>query len=566
MIPTVVQSFKDLFTGDQLVVYIAISVLNAVMLFFASMKFLLVLQQCGYHGKRYFKWLGNKDTPYMARLMLLCLLAFLFFCVLNICFTPLADRILGQPLGKTTGSYFGFVSYILFSIAYINTESSVNAKVPLKKTKRLVRLCITYIIFLCVLTFAFLTLLNFLAYIIGDEVTALLRYSLICGMPILMPYILFLAYGFNEPLEQALKKRHLRIAKEKLAKTDILKIGITGSYGKTTVKEILKTILSQKYRILATPESYNTPLGIALTVKQLDSTHDIFIAEMGARSKGDIAELAKLVKPKYGVLTGINTQHLETFGTIENTKNTKYELFENLADGGIGFFSTDNDNARELFGRFEGEKYCAGLNGEDNLVTATDVKTDARGMSFTLVFGGEKSVKCSTVLLGRHSVRNICIAAAVAYKIGLTPKEIAAGINRITSIGHRLELMPNNKKIVIIDDSYNSNVDGIAAAMEVLDTFKGRKIVVTPGLVELGKMENIANLELGKTLASHADIVIIIGRHNAEMLINGLIDGGMDRANIKFAKNLNKGNAVLNELMQEGDIVLFENDLPDNYN
>ena len=566
MIPTSVQSFKELFTGDQIAVYVAISVLNALMLFFASMKFLLVLQQCGYHGKRYFKWLGNKQTPYLARLMLLCLLAFLFFCVLNICFAPLADKILGPTLGKSIGSYFGFVSYILFSVAYINTESSVNAKVPLKKTKRLVRLCITYIVLLCVLTFAILTLLNFVAFFIGDEVTALLRYSVICVMPISMPYILFLAYGINEPFEQMLKKRHLRIAKEKLEKTDILKIGITGSFGKTSVKEILKTILSQKYRILATPESYNTPLGIALTAKQLDSTHDIFIAEMGARSKGDIAELTKLVRPKYGVLTGVNTQHLESFGSIENTKNTKYELFENLSKDGVGFFSTDNDNSRELFERFDGEKYSTGLKDQENFVTAVDVKTDERGMSFTLVFGGEKSVKCSTVLLGKHSVRNICLAAAVAYKIGLTPKEISAGVNRITSVGHRLELMPNNKKIVIIDDSYNSNVDGIDAAMDVLDNFKGRKIVVTPGLVELGKMENVANLEFGKTLAKHVDMAIIIGHHNAEMLINGLIDGGMDRANIKFAKNLNKGNAVLNEIVQEGDVVLFENDLPDNYN
>ena len=102
--------------------------------------------------------------------------------------------------------------------------------------------------------------------------------------------------------------------------------------------------------------------------------------------------------------------------------------------------------------------------------------------------------------------------------------------------------------------------------MEVLDTFEGRKIVLTPGLVELGKMENVANLEFGKTLATHADIVIVIGKHNAEMLINGLIDGGMNRENIKFAKSLNKGNALLNEIMVEGDVVLFENDLPDNYN
>ena len=566
MIPTSVERFKDLFTGDQLTAYLAISVLNAILLFFASMKFILVLQQCGYHGKRYIKWLSNKDTPYMSRLMLLCLLAFLFFCVLNICFAPLADRFLGQVMGQTLASYFGFVSYILFTVLYINTESSVNAKVPLKKTKRIIRLCITYCVLLLVFTFGILTLLNFIAFAIGEQVTALLRFSVICAMPILTPYILFLAFGINEPFERWRKKYHLRIAKDKLNRTDVLKIGITGSYGKTSVKEILRTILSQKYRILATPESYNTPLGIALTVKQLDSTHDIFIAEMGARSKGDIEELAKLVKPKFGVLTAVNNQHLETFGNLEVIKDTKFELFENLTEDGVAVFSADNANAVELMERFKGEKYSAGIEGENNLVKAIDVKTDTRGMNFTLVFDGEKAVKCSTVLLGRHSVKNICLAAAVAYKIGLTPKEIATGINRIKSIGHRLELMPNNKKIVIIDDSYNSNVDGVNAAMDVLDTFKGRKIVLTPGLVELGKMENVANLEFGKTLASHADKVIIIGRHNAEMLINGLLDGGMDRENIKFAKNLNKGNEILNEIIEEGDVVLFENDLPDNYN
>lgn len=565
MYPLNVEKFSALFTGDQIIVYLSMCVLNAMLLFFASMKFILVLQQCGYKGRRYFKWLSNKNTPYLSRLMLLCLLAFLFFSVLNMCFAPLMARLFGDD-GKTIGSYIGFASYLLFAILYINTESSVNAKVPLKKTKRLVRLCSTYIVLLIVFSFIIITLLNFLAFVIKNEVFAQLRYAIICGMPILLPYILFLAYGLNEPFERMLRKRYLRLASSKLDQSSVLKIGITGSYGKTSVKEILRTILSQKFRVLATPENYNTPLGIALTVKNLDSTHDVFIAEMGARSKGDIKELAQMVKPKFGVLTGVNNQHLETFGSIEITKQTKYELFENLLDGGTGFFSSDNQNAIELMEKFGGEKYSAGIDGENNLVTASDIKIDVKGMTFTLNFSDGKSVKCTTVLLGRHSVKNICLASAVAYKMGLTPKEIATGINRLQSVGHRLELLPNNKKIVIIDDSYNSNVDGIDAAMEILDTFKGRKIVLTPGLVELGKVENVANLEFGKTLAKHADLVIVIGHHNAEMIINGLIEGGMNRDNIKFAKNLNKGNQLLNGIIQEGDVVLFENDLPDNYN
>jgi len=293
MLPTTVTQFKDLFTGDQLTVYIVLSIMNAILLFFASMKFILVLQQCGYRGKRYFKWLSNKDTPYMSRLMLLCLLAFLFFCVLNICFAPLANKIMGIDVGQSAISYLGFVSYIIFALLYISTESSVNAKVPLKKTKRLVRLCVTYFIFLASISFGIIVLLNYLAFVIGDEVVALLRFSLMCVTPILTPYILFLAYGFNEPLETVIRRYYIRRAVNKLNTSNVIKIGITGSFAKTSVKEILKTILSQKYRVLATPESYNTPLGIAITAKQLDSTHDVFIAEMGARSRGISKKLRK---------------------------------------------------------------------------------------------------------------------------------------------------------------------------------------------------------------------------------------------------------------------------------
>lgn len=554
-----IQNFSDLFHGEMLGILIGVSIINGVILYFASLKFLLALQQGGYRYKRYFKWLANPQTPYLSRLMLLCLLAFLFFCVLNTSFAPIVNN-------GNVSPFVGFASYLLFTFAYIKTESSVNAKVPLKKTKRLIRLSVTFILLLILLTYGLILLLNFLALKIGDESFALLRYALLCVMPILSPYVLFLANGINHPFETILKRYYINVAKAKIRKYDVIKIGITGSYGKTTVKEILKTILSQKFRVLSSPESYNTPLGIALTVKNLDSTHDVLLAEMGARAKGDIKELAEMVKPQYGVLTGINTQHFETFGSLQNIKDTKYELFEYLEKDGEGFFSSENSNALELYDKFQGNKFSAGIAGENNFVTATNIITDNRGTTFTLIFKNEPPVQCSTVLLGKHSVSNICLAAAVAKRLGLTTEEIALGINRITSIGHRLELLPNNKNIVIIDDSYNCNEDGIKAAMEVLDTFKGRKIVVTPGLVELGKQENLANLQFGKMLAGHADIVIIIGKHNAEMLINGLTEGGMQKSNILFEKNLSRGNETLNSILREGDVVLFENDLPDNYN
>lgn len=561
MLPTQANSFSELFKGGYLYVYIILAILNGVLLFCASLKFLLVIQQSGYKGKRYFKWLKSPTTPYRSRLMLLCLLGFLFFCVLGVCFEPVFQAFLGET-GKTVSAYTGFFAYAFFMIVYINSEGSVNAKVPLKRTKRIVRLCITDIILASAFTFGIIVLFNYLAYIIKDEISSILRFSLICITPIFAPYILYLANLINSPFEKIISRHYVKAATDNIAKTDAVKIGITGSFGKTSVKEILKTILSQKYRVLATPQSYNTPMGIALTAKKLDNTYDVFIAEMGARHKGDIKELAEIVKPTYGVITGINSQHLESFGSIESIKDTKYELIESLGKNGVAFFATDNEYAKEMYDAFTGEKYAAGENGD---FSATDIKTERTGTTFTLNIKGEKPVLCRTVLLGKHSIANICLAAGISYRIGMTIEEISQGINRLQTVEHRLELVPNNKGIVIIDDSYNSNIDGVKSAMEVLGMFSGRKIVLTPGLVELGKIENAENFKFGKMLAGCADEVIIVGRHNAESLIAGLTEGGMDKANIRFSKNAKRGNDELNEIINEGDVVLFENDLPDNY-
>ena len=565
MFPLHYENFSQLFTTPQIFVYLIVAVINGVLLYFCSLKFLLVLQQCGYRGKRYFKWLRNAETPYLSRLMLLSLLGLLFFCALNMCFEPVFTTFFGQEWGDAIASYAGMLSYVLFTVIYINSESHVNAKVPLKKTKRLVRLAITFSILLVAITFGLIVGLNYLAFILGDDVVCLLRLSLICVMPLLSPFILFLAYCINEPLEWVIRKHYIKGATYKLKTTKVIKIGITGSYGKTGVKEILKTILSQKFRVLSTPDSYNTPLGISLSVKKLDNTVDVFIAEMGARSKGDIKELVDIVKPEYGVLTGINSQHLETFGSIENTISTKLELLKGLPEDGIAFINSETKYLEQINEQYNGEKLFSGLN-EDANVYATDIKISAQGTTFILNIKGEEPITCSTILLGKNSIINICLASSVAYKMGMTPQEICEGINRLQSIEHRLELVRNNKNIVLIDDSYNSNEDGALAAMEVLDLFQGRKIVVTPGLVELGKEENIANYNFGRILSEHADKVIVVGKHNAVMLIDGLKDAGMEVENIKFSKNLKRGNDVLSEMLEEGDVVLFENDLPDNYN
>lgn len=554
--PTITaQSFGELYQPKYVLVYLSICLLNSVLLLFATRKFMLAFQQCGYKEGVYVKWFRSKQNTYIPRLMLLCLMAFLFFCVLSTTFVF---------LGKIAASYIGFVSYVLFSVIYINTEHHVNEKIKLKMTRRLVRLCITYSLLNFVFSFALITVMNLIAYAVKSEVFSLLMYSVFCITPLVAPLVLVLASLINKPFENANNKRYIFRSKQMLEKSDVIKIGITGSFGKTSVKNILTTILSRKYRVLATPESYNTPLGVSLAVKKLDTTHDIFIAEMGARHKGDISDLASLVKPQYAILTGVNAQHLESFGTEEVIKSTKFELFESLSPEGFGFFSADNEGSKELYEKFGGHKFLAGVAGE--YVSAENIRMDENGISFTLKIAGEESVECNTTLLGKHNISNICLSAAVAYKIGLTPKEIAEGINMLKAVNHRLELLTNNRGIKIIDDSYNANKDGVKAALEVLQSFNGRKIVMTPGLVELGKEENLANYAMGKQLAEVCDIVVVIGRHNAEMLIKGLFEGGKTNEDIIFAKNLGQGNEKLNGLLKEGDVVLFENDLPDTYN
>ena len=556
MFPLLATSVKDLLTVDSVIIYIWISVVNALLLIYASHKYLLALQQFGYKNKRYFKWLKIKNIHY-TRLMLLSLLGFLFFLLLNVCFTSI--------LGEEIAIYIGFASYLIFGIAYIKTEQQTTEKLKLKITKRIVRLSIVYFLVITAVSFGTLILADILAYLIKIDIFCLLRYALVCFIPLILPLLLLIANAVLLPFESLNNKRYIRKTKEALEQADIIKIGITGSYGKTTVKNILATLLSQKYRVLATPESYNTPLGIALTTKKLDSTHDVFIAEMGARQVGDISDLATIVKPKYAILTGVNTQHLETFKAQENIIKTKFELFENLPVDGVGFFSSDNENSVKLFNDFTGEKYLAGIGGEDITATAENVKTTPWGTVFDLKIGDKRLFDCHTNLLGKHNVSNICLASLVAYKLGVSLKDIGVGINRLTTVKHRLEIVPNNHGVTIIDDSYNSNETGLKAALEVLSSFEGRKIVLTPGLIELGTEENIANFKFGVELSKTADKVIIIGAHNAEMLISGLLEGGFDRKNIIFAKNLTKGNAKLNEIMKEGDVILFENDLPDTY-
>ena len=301
---------------------------------------------------------------------------------------------------------------------------------------------------------------------------------------------MIIAIFLASPTERFIKERYINSAKRKLRKKEyknLIRIGITGSYGKTSTKFILQTILSEKYNVLATPESYNTTMGNVKVIREmLNKDHEVLISEMGARYRFDIQEICDFVKPKIGLITSIGPQHLESFKNIDNIVKTKSELLDSLPDDGIVFLPNDDSHCLKLYNKEKREKYIYGINDKHADVYAKDIRFNENGCSFIAVTkNGE--IKCVSKLLGKHNVQNILGAISIAIYLGLTNEQIENGIKKLEPVPHRLSLLKNSNGITVIDDAFNSNPVGSEIALEVLKGFDGRKIIITPGMVELRK-------------------------------------------------------------------------------
>ncbi len=373
-----------------------------------------------------------------------------------------------------------------------------------------------------------------------------------------------LANRINGPLERALANRYVRDARRRLENSPRLTvIGITGSYGKTSAKNFLHALLSVKYNVLMTPESYNTTMGVVRTIReQLRPSHQIFIAEMGAKNPGDIREICDLVRPRYGMITSIGEQHLETFGTVENIIRTKFELADALPPEGRAFLNYDNLHIR---GRIVKNvpTVTYGVEGDAGaMYTASDIAVDAGGSRFTVTAPGGESRVFTTRLLGVHNIQNLVGCIAVAHTLGLTLEELVYPVRMLKPVPHRLQLLPNG----YIDDAYNSNPAGFRAALDVLSRFEGQRVLVTPGMVELGQRQAELNRELGAYAAPRCDYVVLVGEKQAPPLLEGLTAAGFAAQRIFVAKTLQEGLNWVNGLpFDRLRTVLLENDLPDNF-
>ncbi len=385
-------------------------------------------------------------------------------------------------------------------------------------------------------------------------------------IPLFLPLWVTLAGILAIPLEKLIYELYFRDARRKLLADDrLIRIGITGSYGKTSTKFILAEMLSQKYNVLATPASYNTPMGITGVIRsRLTPAHQIFIAEMGARHPQDIRELCRLVHPTIGILTSVGPQHLDTFHTLETIKNTKYDLIRALPEDGLAVFCHDDGIVTELFEATEKNKMLAGRENAD--AWATDIKVDSRGSSFLLHLNGhDKPIPCVTPLLGKHNIMNIVLSAALASRLGVSDRQLQTAIAQLKPVEHRLKIVSDAGGITVIDDAFNTNPVSSKSALDVLKMYAPRRIIVTPGMVELGEEEARYNREFGEYMADCVDIVLLVGKNHTSPIAEGLAAKGFDTENIHTYNTLDEAVAALKSLAQPGDTVMYENDLPDSY-
>lgn len=514
------------------------SLLSGWLLSLVCIRMLGILQQEGYAAKPFLKWCFKKGNLEERRLVLLSISLGLLVALFNLCFCFWEYKIANLI------SVVPFAGWIVF---YYVSERKRALKVKTNPTKRFIRLAVCNFLFLSLISCGLGFACAAAAMAIDEKWYYLFRFVYFALLPLALPLVIALSGSVMKLYEIPHGKKYLRKSKKLLAQSSCKMVGITGSYGKTSVKNFAYAILSTKYRVIATPASYNTPLGIARAVSENGLDCDIFLAEMGARKTGDIRELCDMVNPEYGVVTGVCCQHLESFGSLKNIQKEKGVLAMRAQKVVLG-------------SSVETEKEGALKEGVD--FAAEDVALSTDGVGFTLRIK-EDRIPVQTPLLGRHAAEDIALASALCYLLGMSFEEIAAGIKNIQPVPHRLQKSEANG-VTILDDSYNSNVEGAKVAVETLKLFGGKKYVVTPGLVELGLIEEKKNEELG-ALFLGLDGVILVGETRVLPLRNGFLKAGGEEEKVVLVPSLHKAQLWLGEHLAAGDTVLFLNDLPDKY-
>lgn len=369
------------------------------------------------------------------------------------------------------------------------------------------------------------------------------------------PYIgLIIAILVLKPYEFLNKYRTIIETRNKVLSLNNLKvITITGSFGKSSTKEILYQILKTKYKVLRTPESFNTIFGIAKVVDlELDDSYKFFICEMAAYKTGEIKTLCNMVPPNFGVLTGITTQHLERFGSLENTVRAKFELIDTISDkNNVVFNLADKNILNELRKR--------NLKADNNQIIAKNIKFNKEGSNFDFVIN-QNIYKVLTPLFGSANVKNIIIAGNMALKLGIKENQIVIAIEKLKPFGNR-NMLTKNGNLVVVNNTFSSNFQSFREMIETAKKIKGKKVLVTPGIVEMGSLEGKTHEILGREAFGVFQKIILVGRNKKTLsLAKGLGN------NYEFIEDTRESYfSKIEEFKRKYDWIFLENDLTQNY-
>ena len=517
-----------------------------------SKRFLHMLQQNLYNeNNRYLKWIGKNMNIFVGIDLLLIAISILGYVFMS-------------NLKLLSILLIVVMSLICILIGYNWNKTIANDqnKKKLVVTARIKRLLVTiYILYTLPLLI--------MAFNVDSIKLCWLTFLIESIMLYFNPIVIFIAMLINTPVEKLIYLKFKIQAQSKLKSMPNLKIiGITGSYGKTSSKNILSDILNVKYNALPTPRNLNTFNGLLITVNNhLDKFTDVFIAEMGAYVRGEIGKLCKLVKPKYGILTRIGTAHLESFGSEENIIKGKFELIESLPPDGFAVLNGDDEKQVNYELKNNVKIIWIGIDNKDVDVRATNIKCSNKGTSFDVIFkGDEKKYHFETKLLGNHNVYNILASIACGKEFGIETKDLIEAVKNVKPVEHRLELKKINN-FFMIDDAYNSNPVGAENACKILGMMPGTRIVVTPGMIELGEKEDEYNKEFGKQIAEVADYVVLIGEKRTKPIKEGILEKGFDKEKIVVFNDVRDAYPFIGEIASNKEVyALFENDLPDTFN
>ena len=495
---------------------------------------LQMFQQNSYRNERYFKWLGKNyaSIDRVVELAALVAIAIIWFTGINKWWLMLPS-----------------LMQLLLTIKTLTRKS----KVKLKFTSRAKRLYFTSLAIIVIGVVANVIYTGMM----GGLLTTAANGILTC---IILP----IANIILKPVERHINNWYINDAKRILKEhPGLIIVGITGSYGKTSTKHFLETILSQKYNVLMTPGSFNTTMGVVRTIREyLKPTHEVFICEMGAKQIGDIKEICDLVHPQYGILTSVAEQHLDTFKNIENVRKTKFELIDSLPQDGCAFLNADYEIIKNTNHGKTAEYYSTTDKTANYYVDMQELAYSQDGTDFGVAINGN-TIKMRTPLLGDYNISNILACVACACKLGLTTEQIAFGVHKLRPVEHRMEIKRNAAGVVIIDDAFNSNPKGAKMALETLSGFPGQRFVITPGIIELGDKQYFYNEQLGEQIADSVDFAVLVGAKQTAPIYDGLIKKSFPTDKIYIAQNLNDAATWAFARTNPGDVVLFENDLPD---